>query len=161
MWEPAYARVLERITRTVESGVAMCEIVRAPDGTVGRVVADPTHEGAVVTFQSVGLAIGTLLGTDLLLGKANDVWQALADRPWRGLTATEAFPEPVWEPVRDVMRWVLSTGRSSSVGMPVGSMAVVLTGVRRLTTVYHPERPLARSAHPLPSRDPLALMGLG
>jgi hypothetical protein len=137
MHEERYKPVLEMIGRAVRTSVAGTDIVLAPNHQLGRVVADPIDGGACVTFLPVKEAVGDLHGPDLLLGEANDVWQVLANRTWRGLSAREAFPEPVWEPVRDVMHWVMAHGAAVAVPMPSGWMSIVRTGRLRLTTVYH------------------------
>lgn len=118
MCEEAYRSVLDRLRWTVDTGEPSTTIVKAPDGTVGRVVTRAVADGAVAVFQSVRYAIHEVYGPDLICGPGNDLFIHRVQREFRGLAAREAFPEAAFAAAQDMLRWVMRTGRSKVIPLP-------------------------------------------
>lgn len=119
IWEPEYASVIDRIRWTVTRRLATTEIVQAPNGTVGRVLAVPSDD-ATVTFAPLGYAIHEVYGPDLICGEGNDAYRVRAARPSLGLPAREAYPEPYWQEAQDALDFVMRRGGDRCVTLPSG-----------------------------------------
>lgn len=125
MWEDVYDGVLASIRRAVVEGIATSEVVCAPDGTVGRIVADPTNGGACVTFVPVGFAIHEVYGPDLICGIGNAEFQRRAGGRWsEGIAAREAFSDPRWEYAQDALSQVMRNGITQVISVAETRMAI-------------------------------------
>lgn len=135
---PEYDEALRVIRRAVMDGEAGTKLVLAPNGAIGRVTADPTPNGAYVTFVPAFIATQELHGRDLVMGWANDVFHSLVDRPIDGIAAREAFPEDHWAEAQDALAWVMRSGERVTVPLLTGEMRIVRTGPRKVTTAWQP-----------------------
>lgn len=126
MWEESFHGVLSVIRRAVVEKLRLTDIVEAPNGQVGRVVADPCHDGATVTFLPLEYAIHEVYGPDLICGVGNEEFQRRAHPRWYvGLAAVEAFPEACWHEAQDALRWVMRTGVPRTVDLPPGTRMAI------------------------------------
>jgi hypothetical protein len=124
--EDVYRDALERVAWTVLTGEPMTALVKAPDGTVGRMSSRAVAHGAEVRFTPVRYAIHELFGPDLICGRGNDVFESQVSREYVGLAAREAFPESVFWEAQDVLAWVMRTGQPKMTApMPGVRMGVV------------------------------------
>lgn len=135
MGEPMYHEAIDRIRWTMTTLEATETLVRAPDGTLGRVVADPTFEGAIATFRPVAFPMQSLVGPDLVMLRGNAAFDACVGREYIGIAAREAFPEAVYEPAQDAMRWVMRSGADLTVRLPRGLMAIRRQAPHRIRTI--------------------------